>query len=203
MRVTRPAIVLAAVAALAFASSASAAGGPSTLTFKDAAGDNISPSAASDITGITFSTSGTGKGKSYVAKNLVVTMALGAAPTSDGTTVYQVQGTLPGCGYYSMQYMPGASLIQSSGYAECGSEPDETGSTGTLFDFSIEAKGNSLVFSVPLKAMPGKVAAGMTLSELSAYTDFVEPATGLFGPAAITGNAVYDTAATDASYKIG
>ena len=59
-----------------------------TLTFADPAGDNISPSAASDITGVTFTTTGTGKGKKYVAKNLVIIMKLGAAPTADGTTVY-------------------------------------------------------------------------------------------------------------------
>ena len=204
MRRSRLAVLLASVATVSLAGSALAAG-PNTLSFKDAPGDNVSPSAASDITGVTYTTAGSGKGKAYTAKSLVVTLALGAAPTSDGTTVYDVHFSVPGCGAYSMQYMPGAELIQVSGYAECGSEPDETGSTGTLFDPSVEVKGNSIVYTVPLKTLPGKVAAGTTLTDLLAYTDFVEPATGLFGPAGLFGAdaAVYDKASTTSSYKVG
>lgn len=205
MRAIRPALALAAVLGIAVASAASAAGGPNTLTFVDKAGDNVSPSKGQDITGVTFTTTGTGAGKKYVAKNLVVTMALAAPATSDGTTVYDVQATLAGCGSYSMQYSPGANLVESSGYAECGSEPDQTGSTGTLFDFDVAAKGSSLVFTVPLKALPGSVKPGATFTALNAYTDFVDPVTGLFGPAGLFGSdaAVYDTAATDTSYKVG
>jgi hypothetical protein len=199
----RPALALTGVVAVVLASAAAAApAGPKTLSFKDAAGDNISPGAASDITGVTFTTTGTGKGKKYVAKNLVVQLALAAAPDSNGTTIYEVDTQLAGCGAFTMSYSPGARLIESSGFAECGGDGTPTGS-GTLFDALPEVKGSTMTWTLPLKSLPGDVKVGSSFTKLYAYTDLVDPVTGLLGPAVIDNALAYDSAATDASYIVG
>lgn len=133
-------------------------------------------------------------------KNLVVSLALGAAPSGDGTTQYQVGWSIGDCEYY-MQYAPGAKVSPDFGFANCGSEPDATGDSGTSFGFLVQPKGNSLVFKVLIKDLPNKVKPGMTFSGLNAWADFVDPS-GFFGPASVTGP-LYDVATTTKTYKLG
>lgn len=46
-------------------------------------------------------------------------------------------------------------------------------------------------------------ALALTFSGLNAFTDFVDPATSIVGPHSLNGEALYDTASTDKSYKVG
>ena len=201
--VARPALVLGAALALAVSTAASAATvGPGSLTFKDPAGDNVSPSSASDITSVTFSTVGTGKGKKYVPKSLVLTLTLAAPPTSDGTTLYGIDADLAGCGDFYVQYMPGARLLDSFNYADCGGGSADPTSNGTSFEGAPEVKGSSIIWTLPFKSLPAEVKRGTVFSKLNAQTDFVDPATSIVGPYTLTGEAVYDTAATDASFTV-
>lgn len=199
MSMLRPAVLLAAVASLLLGGAAMAAG-PQSVTFTDPAKDNVSPTASGDITAVTFSTTGLGKGRAYTAKNLVVTLRLGAAPGSDGTTQYQVGWSIDGCEYY-MQFAPGARVSPDFGYADCGSEPDATGDAGTSFGFLAQPKGNTLEFKVAIKELPNKVKLGTTFADLNAWADFVEPA-GFFGPASF-GKPLYDVADTTKTYRLG
>jgi hypothetical protein len=202
VRAARPALAFAAVLGIALASAASAAG-PATLTFPDPKGDNTSPGAAQDITGVTFTTSGTGTGRNYVAKNLVITLSLAAAPSTDGTTIYEVAFDQPGCGNVYVSVVPGSIVLDPSyNSAGCGSAADATGSTSTSFAGAPEVKGSSFVWTLPMRSLPAPVTPGMTLSGVNAFTDFIDPAFGSFGPGAVTGP-LYDTAATDTSYKVG
>jgi hypothetical protein len=205
MRLVRPALAAAALAAVAVCGTASAASyGPKTVSFSDPAGDNVSPSSASDITGVTWTTAGKGTGKSYVPKYLVVTLKLAAPPSADGSTVYGVDSQLAGCGEFYLQYMPGARLLDSFNYADCGGDPsDPTTNGGSSFEGAPEVKGSSIVWTLPLKSLPGEVKPGSTFSELNAYTDFVDPATSIVGPYTLVGVAVYDTAKTDKPYVVG
>ncbi len=203
-RFVRPAVALSGLALAVAATGAHAATtGPQTLTFADPAGDNVSPSASSDITGVTFSTKGTGTGKKYVPTSLLLTMTLSGPPTSDGTTIYSIDTNLVGCGDLYLQYTPGAKLGDTFNYADCGSAPDATGSTGTSFGAAPEARGNTLVWRIPFKNLPTKVTVGSEFTALNAYTDFIDPATGIFGPASLTGTPLYDTAETPKSYTVG
>ena len=199
MRLLRPALLLAAVATFSLAGSALAAG-PKSLTFADPAKDNVSPTASGDITGVTFTTSGPGKGAAYKPKNLVVTLALGGAPGTNGTTMHHVGWTIDGCEYY-MNAASGARVSADFGFADCGSAPDATGDSGTSFGFSVLPKGNSLVFKVVIKDLPNKVQLGSDLGGLNAWTDAVEP-TGFFGPASF-GQPLYDQARTFQEYTLG
>jgi hypothetical protein len=186
------------------ASAASAPAGPSTLTFADPKGDNVSPGAGSDIAGVTFTTTGTGSGKSYAPKNLVITLSLAGPPTTDGTTIYQVGADLAGCGDFYVSIVPGSPVLDPSfNYADCGSPADELGSEGTAFDAVPDIAGNNIVWTLPMKSLPAPVVRGTVFSALNAYTDFVDPVTGIFGPKAVTEEALYDVAATDQAYKVG
>lgn len=203
MRVpARLAIAAAGVLAVGLASGASAAPvGPKSLTFPDASGD--STKAAADITGVTFTTSGTGKGKTYVPKNLVLTMTLAAPPSSDGTTLYEIDADMAGCGDFYVSWAPGSIVLDPSfNLAGCGSEADATGDESTSFDGAPEVKGNSIVWTFSLKGLPAPAKAGTVFSGLNALTDLVDPAFGTFGPGPVTGP-FYDTAETDKSYTVG
>jgi hypothetical protein len=198
----RPVLALVGVLGIGLATAASAAG-PSALTFSDPKGDNVSPGAGQDITGVTITTTGTGTGKKYVAKDLVITLSLAAAPTTDGTTIYQVAFNQPGCGNVYVSVVPGSVVLDPSyNSADCGSAPDATGSTSTSFAAAPEVKGSSFVWTIPMKSFPAPITPGMTLSGVNAFTDFIDPAFGSFGPGAFTGP-LYDTATTDTSYKVG
>ena len=166
MRLVRPALAVAAVLAVGMATSATGAtAGPTTLTFADPAGDNTSPSAASDITGVTFTTTGSKVGKKYVPKALVITLALSAPPSDDGTTIYEVEFDQPGCGSVYVSVVPGSPVLDPSfNFADCGSEPDETGSTGTAFDAVPEVKGSSLVWTISMKSLRMRSSASSSIT---------------------------------------
>lgn len=199
----RPTLALVGVLGIAFGSAASAAAGPNKLTFTDKVGDNTSPSKAQDIAAVTFTTTGAGTGKKYLPKALVITMSLSASPSTDGTTNYQVDFTQPGCGRVYVSIVPGSPVIDPSfNYADCGSAPDATGSTGTAFAAAPDINGSTIVWTIPLKSLPAPAKVGLTLTGLTAFTDFVDPVFGVFGPGPVTGP-LYDTAATDKSFKIG
>lgn len=199
--IVRPTLALVGVLGIALASAASAAV-PNTLTFADKVGDNTSPSKAQDIAAVTFTTTGAGAGKKYVPKALVITLSLSAPPSTDGTTIYEVAFDQPGCGQVYVSLVPGSPVLDPSfNYADCGSEPDATGSTGTAFDAVPDVKASTIVWTISLKSLPAPAKVGMTLTGLNAFTDFVDPAFGIFGPGAVTGP-LYDTAATDKSFKI-
>lgn len=204
LRFVRPALaVVVAVVAVGVGSAASAApSGPARLVFADKAGDSIPPQASTDITKVSFATTGKGVGKRYAPKYLVVELTLSGPPSRSGTTIYEVDADLTGCGSFSMSYSPGAKLIESSGFAGCGGDGSPTGD-GTLFDALPEVKGSTLIWTFALKALPGNVKPGSTFTALSAHTALVDPVTGLLGPAAVDPALSYDNASTDASYKVG
>jgi hypothetical protein len=204
VRLVRPALILVAAAAVGLAGAATAAtAGPATVTFADPAGDNISPSGGQDITGVTWTTAGTGTGKKYVAKSLVLTLTLAAPPTTDGTTLYGIDAELGGCGDFYVNYMPGASLGETFNYASCGGDASDPTGGGTSFDAAPEVKGNSIIWTLPIKSLPGDVKIGSSFTGLNALTDFVDPVTGIVGSYGAGGPALEDTASTETSYVVG
>ncbi|MEO6205089.1 MAG: hypothetical protein ABIO67_06885 [Mycobacteriales bacterium] len=194
-RIARPAILLAAATLVVVAASAGATTGRNALTFKDPVGDSTAGRA--DIVSVQYSTTGTGSGKKYVPKVIVAKMTLAAPATTDGTTEYKVRFTASDCGEYYMSYVPGTRLGGVFAFADCGSPPDETGSTSTSFDFSPTVDGKSVTFRVNLKGLPGLIKPGAELMLLNASTKLIEPATGIFSVS------TYDEAKTTDEYVVG
>lgn len=211
-RSTRLSLALAGAAAVAMAPLASAGtSAPNTLVVPDATGDVLAAQTAYDITGVTYTTTGTtetrkvGKKKVavYTPKDLVVTMNLAAPPSTNPTSLYQVNVETGSCGGLQLYYAPSLVLEGSGGLVSCGSEPDETGSTTTFLDVVPQLKGNSIVFTMSIKGLPKEMKAGSTLSGTTAFTTIVEPVTGIFGPYQVDPAASYDTATSDATFVIG
>jgi hypothetical protein len=214
MRLIRPALVALSIVGVALATTASAGGpaAPNTLTFTDPAGDHVATDAGNDILSVTFTTTGTtgpkgpgkGRGKgnlAYTPKALVVTMKLAAPPSTVPGTLYEVDATTSGCGGLFLYFTPGAE--GSDGYVDCGSEPDETGSTATFFGVVPDVQGKVITWSIPLSMMPKEAGVGSSISEFAAYSTQADPALGLVGPYLLTSALNYDNATSDATYKIG
>ena len=194
-----------ASAGLALSShAATPAAGPKTLSFSDATGDALGSSASDDITNVTFTTKGTttkiGKTTKYTPKYLVVSMTLAGAPGSTPGLNYEVDANLDGCGYTNFTYTPG-SQVTGGLFTECGSAPDQTGSTATLYSAPPTVTGSTITWTFGLKELSPEFKVGAAFSGISALTVQNDPVFGLIGPGLV--GADYDTASTDSTYKIG
>lgn len=188
----------ALVAALALAVPAHAA----PFTYTDPA--DMPANGGLDILSVTYATTGKGKGKSYVPSTLVATMTLGAPPIQQAGFGYVVDATVDGCGAFQFSYSPGSATSSVIGeailFVGCGGAPDPTGGEGQILSPKFTVAGNVLTWSIGLKALPKETRAGAVLSELASHVDAVDP---VFGLRVLEGApAVYDNAATDATWKI-
>jgi hypothetical protein len=185
--------ILAAVAAVALSAGAGHAAAPKPQIV-DAAGDAVGMQGTTDITSAVWSTTGDTvvtkvRGKkvtTYTPKKLVATLNLAAAPTANPPLAYEVSADVAGCGEVRFTYTPGTAfgsvLGDSSLWLDCGSEPDETGSTLTLIP-GIETKlgPKSIAWTVSIKTLPKEVRVGSKWAGFRAAVDVVEPVAGLYG----------------------
>jgi hypothetical protein len=208
-RMFRPALLAAGVAAVALASGASAATGPSTFSFSDDKGDAI-PTDAYDITSAKLTTTGVTTTKTvkrkktttYTPKALVVSMTLAAPPSTVPGTLYELDAETSTCGSLLLYFTPGAD--GSGALVGCGSEPDPaTGSEATTLAVEPTVAGNTITWTLPLASLPPQVKVGTTISEFAGYSAQVDPATGVVGPYLLTSALNYDNAASDGVYKLG
>ncbi|MBK5307268.1 MAG: hypothetical protein JJD92_11330 [Frankiaceae bacterium] len=214
MRLVRPALVALSIAGIAIASTASAGGpaAPNALTYSDPAGDHVPTAGGNDILSVTYTTSGTigpkgngkggGKGnQAYTPKALVVTMKLAGPPSDVPGTLYEVDAVTSGCGDLLLYFTPGVD--GSGGLVDCGSAPDELGSTTTSLDVEPEVQGSTITWTLPFSMLPKEVSVGSRISEFVAYSTQTDPLTGVVGPYLFTSDLNYDNATSDATYKIG
>ncbi|HVE99553.1 MAG TPA: hypothetical protein VNA12_10295 [Mycobacteriales bacterium] len=156
-----------------------------------------------DIRSAGYSTTGKGSGRAYVPATLVATMSLTAAPLDQAGIGYEVAAVVDGCGDVIFSYTPGtvgsSVLGEALLFVGCGGTADPT-SDAQLLTPKFAVEGGKLTWSIGLKALPKEVRAGAVLTELLSRVDVVEPAFGtrLVGAAP----AVFDTAATDKTWKI-
>lgn len=201
------AIALASViAGVALAAQGHAAVAPQII---DPKGDALGSQATYDVVSTTYSTVGTGKGRTYKPTKLIVTLELAAPASTQAGSTYSVNATVAGCGYFNLSYTPGATLGEGSLFTECGSPEDETGSTSTLIPLAPKAAGNTITWNIGIKALPKPIKPGSMFSDLVAFTAFNEPVFGIIGPGIlgsdlgtpVTGN--FDDAAGTKSWKLG
>jgi hypothetical protein len=196
-------LTLLPVAGIALATTAYA-GPTATPQVKDPAGDAVGAQAGTDIVSVLYTTSGTGQGKAYKPKELLVTMTLaGPVETTPGLT-YEVQGTTNTCGDVTFTYEPGTpyeKVTGLNGWANWGSCTDDSDSNIALL--TVTAEGNKLVWEFGLRATPLKV--GTTFSAFEARVDPSNPVlpfpsseqTGIVG---VTG--VIDVATSSTTWKV-
>lgn len=176
----------------------------SSLRFEDAQGDSLDTRASMDLLAASIEM------KPMAPRNtpsLVVTWELAAAPEPTGVS-YEFNGELPGCGVFSAAFRPGTAYNIVFGetlgmgisthqmYVGCGSPPSDTGSTATFVDLMTSVKGNTVTMWTALSALPKEALAEGEMSQLRAFTQMAEPATGIFGNGSL-GLEPNDEATTD------
>jgi hypothetical protein len=143
--------------------------------------------------------------KTYTPSKLVVSLTLAGAPMAQSGVRYQVSAEVSECGELTLTYAPTeTSAVLSPTQASLGGG-GAGGTTGgdTLFpDPKFAIKGNTLTWSLPLKALPKQARAGALLYKMSAMTDLAEPVLGALGPGDF-GPPVFDSATTDGDWEIG
>ena len=196
---TRLALAAAGLGIVGTTSLANAATGPKALSFTDPSGDALT-GAAYDITKVEFTTTGTKVGRTYTPKKLVVRMTIAGSFASTPGVNYEVDADLAGCGYTNFTYTPGAQVAGGL-FTECGSAPDATGSTATLYDEPPTVTGSTVTWTFSLKGLSPEFKAGALFSGISALTVQNDPVFGIIGPGVVGAN--FDDASTHKTYKIG
>ena len=135
--------------------------------------------------------------------SLVTTIELAAPPEAQAAS-YDMNATMPGCGYFNASYRPGTiGATQGSKvnqyFMACGS-PDSAGTgTSTAVDARAEADGNKIVIWAAIDSFPKEVREIGQLESISAATQIAEPLFGIIGNAALA--LPSDSAETDKTWK--
>lgn len=128
----------------------------------DPQGDQDFPLASMDISSVTLSTS---------SGNLVVAMALSAAPAPGEPAQYLVSFAFPSCGEFDViyQYDGGVGIGSGGSYTESGScqSPGALLAPSDLASVSVSVKGDVVVWRVPLR---GALRRGARITGLAAHT---------------------------------
>ena len=173
----RPALLLAALLVAATQMPSHAAAKPQIV---DAKGDAVGGQAGTDIVSATYATTGTGKGRSYVAKKLVVTMTLaGDVITQPGLT-YELSANTTTCGvvtFSSQNGSPYTAVTSLNGWADWGdcTKPSSNGDSAVEL-LTVAVKGNTLTWSMPIKMLPKGMKLGTVFSDFEGRVDPTNPA---------------------------
>lgn len=194
-------------AALTILSAVPSSAGTTAPQVSDPSGDATGGQASTDILSATYSTTGVttvakvrGKTvKTYKPKVLVATLTLAAPPSKTTGMKYELNAQVDGCGSFGYSYTPGAATGDSALFMSCPAGASAT-SGGTLIVPDTTFLGNSIVWSVPLNAMPAEVKLGSAFSSFAAATDLAEPITGVIGTDIL--GLDFDTATSDVVWKL-
>jgi hypothetical protein len=185
--ITRRLFAAAALASVAFATTAHAAAAPQVT---DAKGDNVGTVAGTDIQSVLFQVKR--KGKSGI---LTVTLTLDAPADRTPGMLYRVFGTQSKCGGFQFSSAATVALVeQNQVYMACG-EPDQTGGRSTIINVTPDSVGNKLIWTVSLREFPDEMQSG-TMTDLSAFVTPADPVTGILNAADWVPGAAIDLADT-------
>lgn len=180
-------------------------------TYSDAKGD-MAADPGLDIVGVTYATEGVttvtksrGKTvKTYEPTKLVVTMTMAGAPKQQPGVKYRVDAQISECGSLNFTYAPTLAqdvLSNSQLVVGCGGPNGTAGGNSLFLDPKFAIKGNKLIWTVPLKALPKVARAGALISQMKSGVDLTEPVLGTLGPDDF-GNAVLDSASSNGDWEV-
>lgn len=198
----RPALLLAALVAVAVAMPSHAAPKPQIT---DAKGDGPQPGA--DIVSVLYSTTGTGTGRKYVPKKLVVTMTMaGDVITHPGLT-YEVSALTTSCEtvtFSAQQGSPYTTVTGLNGWAEWGSctKPSSDGDSNVEL-LTAAVKGNTITWSMPIKMLPKGLTVGTIFSDFAARIDPTNPVIPFPSSTTQTDRGLLDIGTGAAKWKLG
>jgi hypothetical protein len=197
----RSAIVLAALLAAATALPSHAAPKPQ---ISDPKGDDVGMQAGTDIVSVTWSTTGTGSGRKYVPKKLVVTMTLAGPAISEPGLTYEVQAETGPCGvvgFTAEQGSPYSVATGLNGWADFGSCLDPTGNAVELL--TIKTQGNDIVWSWSIKQLPKELKLGTAFTSFEARVDPTNPVIPFPSNATATTLGLIDKGTGAGPWKLG
>jgi hypothetical protein len=196
----RSALALVPLLALGAAGHVSAAPAKAPQV-KDATGDAVTRQAGNDIVSATWTTTGSGSGKAYKPKQLVVSLTLAAPPSSTPTFTYEVEATTSTCGDVAFTYEPGTpyeSVTGLNGWADWGDCLLADDSSIELL--TPKVKGSTITWSFSLKASP--VKAGAVLTDFRARVDPSNPVLPFPSSSQTGENGLVDSATGTGSWKV-
>lgn len=169
---------------------------------KDPAGDAVGAQAGTDIVSTLFTTAGTGSGKSYQPKQLIVTLTMaGPVATNPGLT-YEVQAQTSTCGEVQFTFEPGTAYEKGfgkNGWADWGNCLNGEDSGIELLTATVD--GSKIIWEFGIKAAPIKLGSVFTGFEVR--VDPSNPAVPF--PASATSSALglIDKATGAGPWKLG
>lgn len=201
----RPAIALAILLAAAAAAPSHAAAKPQV---SDAKGDAVGGQGGTDIVSAVYSTTGTGKGRSYVAKKLVVTMTLADAVVTQPGFTYELSADTTTCGrvtFSSQNGSPYTTITSLNGWADWGdcTKPNSDGEPSSVELLTVAVKGNTLTWSMPIKMLPKDMKLGTVFSGFEARVDPTNPAIPFPSSTTGTERGLIDIGKGTTSWKLG
>ena len=161
----------------------------------DPKGDSLAGQAALDIVSVLYATTGTGSGKGYQPKKLVVTLTLAGPPSTTGVVTYRVVADTDGCGLIDLRWAPGnaTGTVIGDTYAKFGSCAE------AIFFFP-KVQGSVVTFEVGLKV--AGIDRGTVFSDFVARVDASDPAVAEFGTGNTPAAGVGDSATGDGTWIV-
>ena len=193
----RLAVLSAAAAVGVVASTAGAAGPVTTPQIVDPKGDAVGGQAPLDIVSVLFSTTGTGSGKRYVPKKLVLAITLAGAPNTSGAFAYNVETMTDTCSRIRFRYFPGTPIggLVGDSYANFGS----CATDGGVF-LNAKVKGSVVTMEFALKGTG--LERGSVLEEFRATVDVSDPAGALTAGSELVRPGIGDIGTGDGTWTI-
>lgn len=200
----RPALLIAALLVAGSQLPSHAAPKPQ---ISDAKGDSVGAQAGTDVVSALWSTTGTGRGRSYVAKKLVVTMTLAGDVIKEPGLTYELSANTSTCGlvtFSSQNGSPYTTVTSLNGWADWGdcTKPGADGDSSVEL-LTVAVKGNTLTWSMPIKMLPKGLKLGSLFSDFEARVDPTNPLIPF--PSNTTGTAMglIDTGTGTGTWKLG
>ena len=161
----------------------------------DPKGDSLAGQAPLDIVSVLYSTSGTGTGKGYLPKKLIVTLTLAGPPSTAGVVTYRVIADTDGCGLIDFRGAPGnaTGTVIGDTYARFGSCAE------AIFFFP-KVQGSVVTFEVGLKV--AGIDRGTVFSDFLARVDVSDPVLAEVGTGNTPAAGVCDSATGDGTWIV-
>lgn len=195
-------LVLTSVTAVALATAAHAA--PTTKPqVVDPKGDSLGAQPGTDIVSVLYTTAGRGSGKTYVPRQLVVTLTLAGPVATNAGLTFEVEATTDTCDDVTFTFEPGTpygDVVGVNGWADWGSCTTAAADGGVEL-ITANVKGDSIVWTFSLKSTP--LELGTELTDFRARVDPSNPVVPL--PSSSTGTelGLIDSATGDGTWKVG
>ncbi|HVE74321.1 MAG TPA: hypothetical protein VNA30_04415 [Mycobacteriales bacterium] len=168
---------------------------------KDAAGDAAGGQSGMDIVSVLYTTAGTGTGKRYVPKKLIVTMTLGGPVETRPVVNYEAEAKTEFCGDVTLTYAPGTPYEQTSGFNGWVRWGNCTVGDSTSDLLTATADGKTVRWEFALRATP--IEVGTMFSNFRARVDPANPVLPLSSSDTATERGLIDIAAGAGSWKVG